>query len=283
MFIVPTSWKRAGNSACPPTRAIATTPSSSGWRRASRTERGNSGSSSSSRTPRCASETSPGRGPDAATDHGRSRCAVMRRTKRRHGDQGTLRAAEARTPNGCGSPRAPPLGRAVGGFREACRASIVLPVPGGPVRRRLWSPAAATSSARRARSWPRTSARSGTAACSSASAKKRIERGSVDLASEICDDLAEMPNGDRLNSGERDFRGRFRGAEDALRARPPGALCDREGSGHRPHATVQRKLTDRRVLGEPLGGDLLVSLRGPQARSADRTQIPPSATPRARD
>ena len=40
MFIVPTSWKLAGKSACPPTRAMATTPSSSGWRSASRTERG---------------------------------------------------------------------------------------------------------------------------------------------------------------------------------------------------------------------------------------------------
>ena len=41
------------------------------------------------------------------------------------------------------------------------RASIVLPVPGGPPSSRLWPPAAAISSARRARSWPRTSARSG--------------------------------------------------------------------------------------------------------------------------
>ena len=41
------------------------------------------------------------------------------------------------------------------------RASIVFPVPGGPASRRLWPPAAAISSARRARSWPRTSARSG--------------------------------------------------------------------------------------------------------------------------
>ena len=62
MFIVPTSWNRAGKIACPPARATATTPSSSGCRSASRTERGNSGSSSSSSTPRCASETSPGRG-----------------------------------------------------------------------------------------------------------------------------------------------------------------------------------------------------------------------------
>ena len=62
MFIVPTSWNRAGKIACPPTRATATNPSSSGWRSDSRTERGNSGSSSMNSTPRCARETSPGRG-----------------------------------------------------------------------------------------------------------------------------------------------------------------------------------------------------------------------------
>ena len=61
-FIVATSRNRAGNSARPPTRATDTTPSSSGCRSASSTERGNSGSSSSSRTPRCARLTSPGRG-----------------------------------------------------------------------------------------------------------------------------------------------------------------------------------------------------------------------------
>ena len=40
------------------------------------------------------------------------------------------------------------------------RASIVLPAPGEPTISRLWPPAAATSSARRACCWPRTSARS---------------------------------------------------------------------------------------------------------------------------
>ena len=42
-------------------------------------------------------------------------------------------------------------------------ASMLLPVPGGPISSRLCSPAAAISSARRAPAWPRTSARSGTA------------------------------------------------------------------------------------------------------------------------
>lgn len=49
-----------------------------------------------------------------------------------------------------------------GGRMEGSRcASIDLPEPGGPTISRLWPPAAATSSARRALSWPLMSARSG--------------------------------------------------------------------------------------------------------------------------
>ena len=40
------------------------------------------------------------------------------------------------------------------------RASMVLPAPGGPMSSRLWAPAAATSSARLAAAWLRTSAKS---------------------------------------------------------------------------------------------------------------------------
>ena len=61
-FIVATRRKRAGKSAWPPTRATETTPSSSGCRSDSSTERENSGSSSSRSTPRCARLASPGRG-----------------------------------------------------------------------------------------------------------------------------------------------------------------------------------------------------------------------------
>ncbi len=39
---------------------------------------------------------------------------------------------------------------------------MVLPAPGGPTIRRLWLPAAATSSARLTMNWPLTSARSAT-------------------------------------------------------------------------------------------------------------------------
>ena len=57
------------------------------------------------------------------------------------------------------------------------RPSIVLPVPGGPARSTLCSPAAASSSARRPRSWPRTSARSGRNGSSSSSAPGGVANG----------------------------------------------------------------------------------------------------------
>ena len=51
-FIAATSWKRAGNTARPPTRAMLTTPSSSGCRSASSAGRWNSANSSRTSTPR---------------------------------------------------------------------------------------------------------------------------------------------------------------------------------------------------------------------------------------
>ena len=62
-FMVATSWKRAGKIARPAARAMQTKPSSSGCLNASSVGRGNSASSSSSSTPRCARLASPGRIP----------------------------------------------------------------------------------------------------------------------------------------------------------------------------------------------------------------------------
>ena len=52
------------------------------------------------------------------------------------------------------APRAPPRTSKGGRMPGSRRASIVLPAPGGPIISRLWPPAAATSSARRAKSLP---------------------------------------------------------------------------------------------------------------------------------
>ena len=54
--------KRAGKVRLARARATVTTPSSRGWRRASRASRENSGNSSRKSTPRWAKETSPGLG-----------------------------------------------------------------------------------------------------------------------------------------------------------------------------------------------------------------------------
>ena len=60
-FIAATSCTRAGYVTCAWTRATLARPFSSGWRRASRVARWNSGNSSRKSTPRCAKDTSPGR------------------------------------------------------------------------------------------------------------------------------------------------------------------------------------------------------------------------------
>ena len=54
--------ERAGKVSVMAALAMQTVPSSSGWRKTSRTFRGNSGSSSRKSTPLWESETSPGRG-----------------------------------------------------------------------------------------------------------------------------------------------------------------------------------------------------------------------------
>ena len=95
-----------------------------------------------------------------AADDRRGRRAVIAR-----GTAGSRRAdapaVAVRRPSGRASPRAPPPDRAGAGC-PAAATEHRLARAGGPPSSRLWPPAAAISSARRARSCPRTSARSGT-------------------------------------------------------------------------------------------------------------------------
>ena len=109
---------------------------------------------------RCASVTSPGdrRGPPPTMR--RVRRGVVRRSERRAAGRspstGPVPATDATTVASSASASSS------GGRRPGIvRASSVLPEPGGPMSSRSWPPARATSSARRASSWPRTSARSG--------------------------------------------------------------------------------------------------------------------------
>ena len=144
-----TSIVRAGYVTARWPRTTTTEPSSSGWRRASRAARPNSGSSSRNRTPWCASVTSPGLGgtppptrPDAeivwwGARNGRF---ITSPPRARPATPCTLVISIASAIVGGGR---------IPGSR---RASIVLPAPGGPTMRRLCPPAAAISSARRASS-----------------------------------------------------------------------------------------------------------------------------------
>ena len=94
----------------------------------------------------------------AATASGPRRAARPRRTRC------SRRAACRRTP-------------AAAAGRASRSASMLLPLPGGPIIRRLWPPAAATVSARFANAWPRTSARSG-GARRAETARRGATRGS---------------------------------------------------------------------------------------------------------
>src|SRR5699024_308825 len=136
-------------------------PVSSGSRSASSTRAGNSGASSRNSTPACAREIAPGwarPGPPPTTAAveavwwGFSKGGVVRSPPRASNRPSTERIAETVWASWASS------GGRMLGRREAI---MVLPVPGGPVSSRWWAPAAATSAARRARAWPRTSAKSG--------------------------------------------------------------------------------------------------------------------------
>ncbi len=136
------------------------------------------------------------------------------------------------------------------------RASIVFPVPGGPTSRRLCDPAAAISRARRARSCPRTSARSGSVGRPEDVRRHRVEVGSVDLSPEIGDGFRQVPHGHGLDARKRRLGRRFCGADDTRETRSACTLGNRERSGYGSNAPVQRKLADCRVLRQPLWRDL---------------------------
>jgi hypothetical protein len=166
------SWpRRAAESApgIPPAvsaREIRMRPDSIGSRIDSSTRRSHSGSSSREQNA-------------AVRQTGFARARNRAAADQRHGARGMVRRA-----NGGATTRATscPHSDAIAarfhrlGVRDRRQdagsrdASMVLPVPGGPMNSRLWPPLAAISSARRACAWPITSARSGTLAARAASA-----------------------------------------------------------------------------------------------------------------
>ena len=144
---------------------MVTTPSSMGWRRASSTARGNSGSSSRNSTPLCALEISPGA---AARPPPMSAMALVvwcgaEKGRRVISPPETSPETEWMTvvsSASCSVMRGRMPGRQ--------RASMVLPEPAVPMSSRLCPPLAAISSALRAAYCPRTDARSTSGRTSSA-------------------------------------------------------------------------------------------------------------------
>ena len=150
------------------------------------------------------------------------------------------------------------------------RASIVLPVPGGPPSRRLCPPAAASSSARRARSWPRTSARSGLSRFRSRSRSATSSRPAAARPSRRAgrrppprDGAAEPARSPQGPPPQR----RLRSAEEPRQPGLPRPFCRRQDAADRAQPPVERELADGGVPDERVGRHLP---RGRQHRQRDR-------------
>ena len=101
----------------------------------------------------------------------------------------------------------------------------------------------------------------------------RLGRRRPQLAAQVRDRLAQVPDRNRLDPAELSLAGRLGRAEDPLQTRAAGALGDRECAADGPDAPVERELTDGCVLGEALGWHLQ---RGRQHRERDR-EVEPGA------
>ena len=136
----------------------------------------NSGVSSRNRTPPWASETSPGRcmrPPPISPSSDALWCGV-RNGARVISDAPAPRVPATECTRVTSSACLPVSGGRMPGRR---RAAMVLPLPGGPNSSAWWRPAAAISSARFSRSWPRRSAKSPSAATAAgASAEASLRR-----------------------------------------------------------------------------------------------------------
>ena len=101
--------------------------------------------------------------------------------------------------------------------------------------------------------------------------RKRVEGGSSDLSPEIRDRFGQMADGHRLDPCQCRLGSGLGGTDDAREPGPPRALRDRKSPGDGPNAPVERELSHRRVLGEPLRRNL--ARRG-EHRKRDREVEP---------
>ena len=128
-------------------------------------------------------------------------------------------------------------------------------------------PAAASSSARRARSCPRTSARSGAGAATVAVRRERRLGLQLELAAQVGHGLGEVPDRDRGDARERRLARGVGRTQETLGAEPPRALGDREDAADPPQPAVERELADRSGALERAARELL---RRREQRERDR-------------
>ena len=259
--------KRAGKVSRARARATVTLPSSSGWRSASSASRRNSGSSSRNRTPACARLISPGLGmepPPISPDDETPAWGLL---------NGRVQISRS-------APRAPAesewifvtviASASVSGGRMPGRrrASIVLPVPGGPTKRTLWPPAAAISSARLAVSCPLTSEKSG-------SAPLKARSGGIGVAGAIvrspvrCSIASrKWPTGiTRVPASEAAWRLFAAGSSSSRTPSLPAQFRDRQGAADGAHLAVEPEFAAGHPALEGLGGEFAV---GGQKTQGDR-------------
>ena len=150
---------------------------------------------------------------------------------------------------------------------------MVLPVPGGPARRTLCSPAAAISSARRPRSCPRTSARSGPrpstgAASAGAAGCRSVSPRRYATASARCRiGTASMPASAASGGGR---GGAENDAESPPARRPRRQRSSPSPAGRGRRAPARRSRRARPGVPEGPAG----RLREARARSAGRSPCP---------
>ena len=197
----------------------------------------------------------------------------MRRAERRAARSAAARATRARRPNGCASPRAPPPARAAAGCRAAAARASSCPVPGGPASSRLCRPprrsrARAAPARARAPRPGRGARTSGACPFALLPARARVSPRRYATAS------AEVPNGNRLDAGERRLRRHVLGAEQLVDRRARRTLRDGEHAADAAQPTVEAELADRRVLARDARPGSAAMRRGSRARSAGRTPEP---------
>ena len=111
---------------------------------------------------------------------------------------------------------------------------------------------------------------------------RRQDGVGLEIAAQVRDGVGEVPEGDRLDAGERRLRRGLGGTEDALETHAPRPLGDREHAADAAQPSVERELADRGVTVELVVRHL--ARRG-QDRERDREVVAGAllAKPRGRE